>query len=440
MADVQGHRAATHPGKLTQRALDQSARLRRSASSGTIIRPEQRVVLAAIQRASSWLESVLRQTTVLHSPQVSDASEAAKVPQLTQVMIKPCDDLCNLKCSYCYERSAGSTASARMTDEVLERIIRQVLELGATPLLFSCIGGEPLMVAREWFEKCVKYQKSHNSRGRVIRNTVQTNGSLLTAEWADFFSTNDFRVGVSIDAPEELHDKHRAGAGGLGSFRSVMRGIECLKEKKVPFAAMAVLTNDHEGRAQEILRTFRDAGISTVRLAPQFTVYPDATFDSIAPRVYRDLMIELFDAWLSSGDENMQISHFEDVFHALLGLPPTTCQRCLACARILGFSSSGDAISCSRLRAANARSFGNIRQQTLRSILISAPYHDFIRESTSISTACSACAWFHMCGGGCFASRVRRNRFDATGTSAFCSAYRAIYRHITVRVEATLAA
>ena len=58
-----------------------------------------------------------------------------------------------------------------------------------------------------FYKKAMELQKKY-ARGRSIDNCIQTNGTLLTDEWCEFFRENNWLVGVSIDGPQEFHDEY----------------------------------------------------------------------------------------------------------------------------------------------------------------------------------------------------------------------------------------
>lgn len=59
-----------------------------------------------------------------------------------------------------------------------------------------------------FYKRVVELQKRY-ARGVQIDNSIQTNGTLLTDEWCEFFRENGWLVGVSIDGPQEFHDEYR---------------------------------------------------------------------------------------------------------------------------------------------------------------------------------------------------------------------------------------
>ena len=73
----------------------------------------------------------------------------------------------------------------------------------------------------------MELQKKY-AHGRTIDNCIQTNGTMLTDEWCEFFRENNWLVGVSIDGPQEFHDEYRKNKLGKPSFVKVMQGINLL--------------------------------------------------------------------------------------------------------------------------------------------------------------------------------------------------------------------
>jgi uncharacterized protein len=132
---------------------------------------------------------------------------------LSSVLIKPAGADCNMACTYCFylEKAAlfSDRSVHRMSDEVLEETVRQVMTQGGRELSFGWQGGEPTLMGREFFEKAVEYQKKHGRSGQTVGNGLQTNGLLIDKAWSEFLRDARFLVGLSLDGPQRVHDCYR---------------------------------------------------------------------------------------------------------------------------------------------------------------------------------------------------------------------------------------
>jgi uncharacterized protein len=119
-----------------------------------------------------------------------------------------------------------------MSEEILERTIKEIATLQLERVEFNWHGGEPLIAGIDFYKKAKNLQQKYIGINTKIKNSIQTNGTLITEEWANFFIDHDFGVGISIDGPKKIHDSNRFYKSGEGSFSSVMRGIITLQSSK----------------------------------------------------------------------------------------------------------------------------------------------------------------------------------------------------------------
>ena len=163
------------------------------------------------------------------------------------VMLKPAGAHCNLACQYCYymEKSKLYDDVPRhvMSDTLLERFTQEYIEAQTmNEVLFTWHGGETMIRPLSFYKKAVELQRKY-AGGRQIANAIQTNGTLLTDEWCEFFKENNWLVGISIDGLQGFHDAYRRTPSGDGSWQRVMNGIRLLKKHGVEWNAMAVVNN-----------------------------------------------------------------------------------------------------------------------------------------------------------------------------------------------------
>lgn len=139
---------------------------------------------------------------------------------------------CNLRCGYCvygghyqYKRNHGQLS---MTRDIACRALDYLKEHSSKSkrTSVSFYGGEPLLDF-ELVKFCAGYAKDIIP-GNKLSFAITTNGTILTPEMAEFFYENDFRVLVSIDGPQDIHDSFRLDLKGKGSHKRTVDGLKNL--------------------------------------------------------------------------------------------------------------------------------------------------------------------------------------------------------------------
>jgi uncharacterized protein len=141
---------------------------------------------------------------------------------------------CNMRCSYCaysgnYEHRVHNEGS--MNIEIAKKGIDFLINNSSeSPTIFiGFYGGEPLLRV-DFIKEAVEYAKKQGE-GRDIYFHMTTNGTLLSEKTVDFLVENNFRLLISLDGPEEIHDRNRVfAANGQGTFRSIINNVEAIKK------------------------------------------------------------------------------------------------------------------------------------------------------------------------------------------------------------------
>ena len=153
------------------------------------------------------------------------------------LMAKPTGAICNLACDYCYflkKEGLYPGSSFRMTDTVLERYLSEMLAAQPGPeVTFAWQGGEPTLMGIAFFERAVALAEARRAPHQRVQHTLQTNATHLDDAWVAFLARHGFLVGVSLDGPRDLHDRHRRDKGGAGSFDAAMRGVRALQRHEI---------------------------------------------------------------------------------------------------------------------------------------------------------------------------------------------------------------
>ena len=183
-------------------------------------------------------------------------------PVAFNIMLKPAGSLCNLDCHYCYYLDKAEIYGGReprMSLDMLETVVSEYIRANDVPeVTFNWHGGEPLILGLDFYRKALEFEQQY-ADGKIIHNTLQTNGTLLTEEWAGFLARGGFLVGISLDGPAAVHDRYRKDKGGAPTFEKVMRGLRLLQRAGVEFNTMSTVNKASEGRGREVYRFFRDS-------------------------------------------------------------------------------------------------------------------------------------------------------------------------------------
>ena len=178
------------------------------------------------------------------------------------VVAKPTGAACNLDCQYCFFLSKELLYDQKrqsMSEETLETYVKNFLAAspdGDVTMLWQ--GGEPTLRGLPFFERLIELCEKYRRPAQVVHHAVQTNGTLITEQWARFFKDNDVLVGISIDGPKELHDAYRLNRGGHGTHSMVIRGWEQLRNAEVDTNILCTVHAANEDHALEVYRYFRD--------------------------------------------------------------------------------------------------------------------------------------------------------------------------------------
>jgi uncharacterized protein len=355
------------------------------------------------------------------------------------LLIKPSGSDCNINCRYCFYKDRPAEfgrGKQRMSEEVLEKLVAEYMQLGFPAVGFAWQGGEPTLMGLEFFRKAVELQKKHASPGRQISNKIQTNGILLNDEWCRFLHENKFLLGVSIDGPEPFHNEYRLDHAGKGTFDRVMRGIETCQKHKVEFNALVLLHNKNTDHPEELFRFLIENDLSYVQFIPcvERERETDRIADfSITPQQYGDFLCRMFDLWYDYGPEKLNIRLFDSVTTYYVLGRHTMCTFNNRCEGFVVIEHTGEAFCCEFFVEPEWR-LGNILETPLSELENHSRKRTFARNKRHVCNQCLVCKHLEICRGGCPKDRVRLGN-DSKSENYFCSAYKRFFDHALPRFQ-----
>ena len=365
------------------------------------------------------------------------------------IMVKPVGSACNLRCDYCYylekQHLYANEGRQMLSDELLERFIREYIESQTTPeVLFTWHGGEPLVRPLAFYEKVVRLQQRY-ARGRRIANSLQTNGTLINDDWARFFHDQGWLIGVSLDGPEAYHDAFRRTRGGGPSFRNVIRGIDILNRHAVEWNALAVANRLNGDHPLSFYRFFKNIGCRYIQVTPvverlahhddgrQLASLVDegqlAPF-SIRPKQWGNFLCTIFDEWVRHDVSMFFFNIFDATLANWVGVVPGLCTMAKHCGHAGVMEHNGDVYSCDHFVFPEYK-LGNIHEQSLVAMMYSERQRRFGRaKADSLPTQCRECQWLNACHGECPRNRFIRTANGEPGLNYLCEGYRQYFSHV----------
>ena len=335
------------------------------------------MILPEAQRATT--------AAACHTGVVNDVVEASGAAGgAFHVLAKPTGAACNLDCAYCFflekERLYPGVRS-RMTDQVLERYVRQLFEAQRSPeVTIAWQGGEPTLMGLEFFRRAVACAQRYAPPGTTVSHTIQTNGTRLNGDWAAFL--------------------RRARLSGRPEHRRAARAARPLPPRqgrqadvrprhawpRPPAGARRLVERPHGGARRERRRPGQRLPLPARRVRGdviQFipiverpsrdgVPYGDAVTErSVTAEQWGRFLAGVFDEWVRRDVGEVYVQMFDAALANWYGEPPGLCVHAPTCGTALALEFNGDVYSCDHF-VDPEHLLGNIGEQHLGALADSA--------------------------------------------------------------------
>lgn len=367
---------------------------------------------------------------------------ALKYRPLTSVLVKPSGPDCNLNCTYCFylekEKLFPETKVHRMSPQIQEEMIRQVMQQSGDGVSIAWQGGEPALMGLNFYKRAIELEMKYG-HGQGVTNSFQTNGTLLTEEWADFFKKYEWLVGLSLDGPQHIHDRYRHDKGEQPTWEKVEGVARMLLDRGVAVNAMCCITSYSANYATEIYNYYKNLGLTWMQFIPIVETDRDdpskAAPFSLTDEQYGQFLIQLFDLWINDykeGQPTTSVRQFESVFYSYVGLQAPECTLMKECAHYVVVEHNGNVYSCDFFVDPHHR-LGNITQSRITDMLNSKKQDEFGKAKTMLPRKCKLCPWYTKCFGGCTKDRIKDPGDQRQ--PRFCRSYQLFFTHADAKMK-----
>ena len=355
-----------------------------------------------------------------------------------QVFVKPIGAVCNLNCHYCYylkkEHLYPKGEPFRMTNEVLEDYIIQHIKASPEKVIrFSWHGGEPTLLGLDYFRKVVEIQCKHQPSNQYITNGIQTNGTLLDEEWCRFFAAEDFTIGLSLDGPQEMHDRYRVTKDKKPTYNQVMRGYTLLQKHQVYTDILCVVNAYNVQFPLQVYRFFKQINAQYVSFLPLVETNPNTQNKvgniSVSAEAWGEFLCQIFDEWRDHDIGKIKVQIFEEATRAAFNQEHSLCIFRPICGDIPIVEHNGDFYSCDHFVDVE-HCLGNISETPLVELLESPLQRAFGKAKLeTLPHYCRECRVRSMCNGGCPKNRFLETPDGESGLNYLCAGYKRFFTH-----------
>jgi len=293
---------------------------------------------------------------------------------------------CNFSCPYC-ETSSGKAKDEELTRQEVEALIDDLGAMGVRRLFIS--GGEPLV--RDDIVPVMEYA---NRRGLCLG--IATNGWRVAEFEKSFQKLKFFLFFTSLDGVPDYHDEIR---GQENSFDRALHGFDLFSRMGVPVRILNTVI--HPGNISQLERMVpyvKNSGVTSWRLSPVSSAgrasgKPGYVLSGEQLRYVAGFVEkQRHDVPVEFGHAHMYLGNFAG--HS--GGKPFFCGAGLTRCTIM---QDGEVVGCHQIFDEKF-SEGNIRTKPFSRIWKNG-FTRFRRKT--FPAACSGCAHFEACRGGCWA-------------------------------------
>lgn len=344
------------------------------------------------------------------------------------IMIKPASSLCNLRCRYCFYHNVTQLREVSsfgiMKEQTAESIIKKALDFAdGESVAFAFQGGEPLIAGLDYYKFFVRKIKEHNRLNSPIYLSIQTNGTLVTDEWADFFYRNKFLVGLSLDGDFE-NNRFRVDENRENAFYKILTAAEKLKKHNVDFNILTVLTGSCADNIESIYKFFRSKGFKYLQFIPCLRPFGDKSENELymTDEQYANYLIKCFNLYVKDyvRHQYTSIRYFDNLVHLYLGNPTEQCGMCGHCMHQFVAEGNGNIYPCD-FYCTDEWLLGNIddENENFDTLAHSEKAIEFLKESLYVPEKCKQCKFYGICrAGGCKRTKEDRD---------YCNAYKKFF-------------
>jgi uncharacterized protein len=305
-------------------------------------------------------------------------------------------------------------------------------------------GGEPFSLSLDYLRKICDAIRS-NTPNVDVKFHAQTNGTLFNELTLRFCLEWNMTIGLSLDGPRRVNDRHRLDFTGHSSFDAVertLRLLTSLEGRKVWGGFLAVIDIKTDPlEVYSYLKSFNPTTIDFLFPLHHYEMLPAGKERSIENTPYADWLLPIFYSWYHERPQTTKIRRFRDIIALMVGSEKATEEWGLQPVDFIVVETDGEiqAVDTLKVTYEGANRLGmTIFENSFDEVLSSPLVVERQQRWLSLCSTCQNCNLVKVCGGGYFPHRYSKaNGFQ--NPSVYCAdlmkLIRSIYKAVSTDLE-----
>jgi len=293
-------------------------------------------------------------------------------------------------------------------------------------------GGEPLLAGKDFFNQIIRLEKKYSKKEWL--NSVQTNATLIDHEWAEFFSTNKFSVGVSVDGSERTHNGARLNAIKQGTYSKVIQGVKILRCHNIYPGIICTVTKKTFKYADEMLHGLLDAGFKGIAFNAFYNTASEGKRDvyGLTDEEWLCFLKKIFETWLTLNNPEIKIRELDGALAWVKSKAANYCMYKGTCYQWFVIDYEGKIYPCERL--GKAVTFGSINSlKTFDELINQSVFVEWKKSIERMPQKCQDCKLKMLCHNGCVSHRQANN--EGAPLYSYCESRLKFYDYINDRIN-----
>ena len=334
---------------------------------------------------------------------------------------------CNLDCAYCLieknlEHRGIGYHNLELEDglDVLQKFSQMAMSQKPSKKTIMLYGGEPLLNKNNLFQ-FIEYIRNTEYKGMFngeVEIVLETNGTLVTKEIAQYLKEHDVFIIVSIDGIPEVHNRYRRKKDSTDSYDEAKRGFDILIKEGCTAVISSVFTDKYAENIESCISYMTDVIKPKSIGLNLFHVLEEQEIENDNTEQYYERYIQSFEL---AREKGLYVEHIMRRIRPLV-TRKVRVKDCGACGNRVVSDVDGHIGICEGLVG---NQFYFRKRREINEIKTDPVFIAWAKRTPLTMEGCRLCPAIGICGAGCVNNALLQNGNIYTPDNYICGSSKA---------------